>query len=153
MRSRAPRVLGGALVACAAVLGFSAPAAAADPDPWFGTDKALHCGLSAGIAGLSYGGAALLWDDVGLRLGLGTSVALTAGIAKELWDLAGNGTPSWKDLTWDAIGTVAGLALAFAIDRLFFAHPKPPPATVPAQARRPPTLLDSPFVFAPIHSW
>ncbi|HEY3452673.1 MAG TPA: hypothetical protein VGK67_40385 [Myxococcales bacterium] len=141
-------------LAFAAVLGFAAPASAVDPDPWLSTDKALHFGVSAGIAGLGYGGAALLWDDVGLRLGVGASVAVTAGIAKELFDLAGYGTPSWKDFAWDLLGTAVGLALAFGIDRLFFAHPQPAPAPPAAQARRPaPALLDSPFAFAPIHSW
>lgn len=75
------------LVLCS--LGWSASARAADPDPWIGPDKALHFGASAGLAGLGYGAAALLWDDTGLRLGVGASVALTAGIAKELVDLAG----------------------------------------------------------------
>ena len=141
-------------LALAAALGFAAPASAADSDPWFGADKALHFGVSAGIAGLSYGGAALLWDDTGLRLGVGASVALSAGIAKELWDLAGNGTPSWKDLTWDLLGTVVGLGLAFGIDRLFFAHPRPPPVMAPPQTTTPaPQLLDSPFVFAHIRAW
>ena len=134
----------------AAALAFAAPARAADPDPWFGADKALHFGASAGIAGLSYGGAALLWDEVGVRLGVGASVALSAGVAKELWDLAGNGTPSWKDLTWDALGTAVGLALAFGIDRLFFAHPE---KREPRQAMPAPELLDSPFVFAVPRPW
>ena len=38
------------------------------------------------------------------------------GVAKELWDLSGHGDASWRDLTWDAVGTVTGLALAAAID-------------------------------------
>lgn len=145
-------------LALAAAVCVATPASAADPDPWLSTDKALHFGVSAGLAGLSYGGAALLWDDTGLRLGVGASVALTAGVAKELWDLAGNGTPSWKDLTWDLIGTAVGLGLAFGIDWLFFRQPKPAPApapdVAPGQTRRsPPALLDSPFVFAPARPW
>ncbi len=141
-------------LAFATTLAFAAPASAADPDPWFGTDKLLHFGVSAGLAGLSYGGASLLWDDVGLRLGVGASVAVTAGVAKELLDLAGMGTPSWKDLTWDLLGTAVGLALAFTFDRLFCERPTPAAATAPARSRRPaPALLDSPFVFAPARSW
>lgn len=141
-------------LAIAAALGFSAPAVAADPDPWFSSDKALHFGACAGIAGLSYGTAALVWEDVGLRLGVGASVAVTAGIAKELLDLAGMGTPSWKDFAWDLLGAAVGLALAFGIDRLFFWHPKAPDLALPAQARRPaPALLESPFVFAPFRPW
>ncbi|MGC4114459.1 MAG: hypothetical protein QM765_07580 [Myxococcales bacterium] len=72
--------------------------------------------------------------------------------------MAGLGTPSWKDFVWDLLGTAVGLALAFGIDRLFFWHPKsePAPAAAPADAqsrRGAPTLLESPFVFAPVHPW
>ncbi len=109
-------------------LGWSAPARAADPDPWFGADKALHYGASAGLAGLGYGAASLVWDDTGLRLGFGASVALTAGIAKELVDLAGHGTPSWKDLTWDVLGTATGLLVAWGIDLLVRRLAVPAPA-------------------------
>jgi len=32
--------------------------------------------------------------------------------------MAGAGSPSWKDFTWDAIGTLVGLALGWSIDLL-----------------------------------
>ena len=47
---------------------------------------------------------------------MGGGLALSAGIAKELWDLSGHGDASWRDLTWDVVGTVTGLAVAAAID-------------------------------------
>ena len=57
-------------------------------------------------------------DDRTARVVAGASLAMAAGIGKELWDLAGHGDPSWKDLTWDAIGTATGVLTARAIDWL-----------------------------------
>jgi putative lipoprotein len=52
---------------------------------------------------------------------------LAVGAGKELLDMTGLGDPSWKDFTWDAVGTVAGLALAWSVDLLMggvdAAHP------------------------------
>jgi len=93
-----------------------APLSAPDPDPWLGPDKALHCTLSAVIAGAGYGVTALFTNDIRLRTAFGGGVALAAGAGKELLDLAGYGDPSWKDFTWDVIGTVIGLGIAISID-------------------------------------
>jgi putative lipoprotein len=91
-------------------------ARAADPDPWFGRDKALHFGASALLASGGYGATALVADDRRVRLAVGGGFAFSLGVAKELWDLSGHGDASWRDLTWDAVGTVAGLAVAAAVD-------------------------------------
>ena len=42
--------------------------------------------------------------------------ALGLGIAKEVWDLSGHGDASWRDLTWDVVGTTTGVLVAYAID-------------------------------------
>lgn len=90
-----------------------------DDDPWLGPDKALHFSLSAGLAGASYATAMFLTDDVPVRLALSTGVALLAGTAKELADLAGIlGHPSWRDFAWDVIGTFTGAVTALLIDQL-----------------------------------
>ncbi len=86
------------------------------PDPWFGRDKALHFGASALIANVGYSDAALATEDVRVRLAVGGGLALTAGVGKELWDLSGHGDASFRDLTWDVVGTATGLAIAAAID-------------------------------------
>ena len=39
-----------------------------------------------------------------------------AGIGKELWDASGNGNASFKDLTWDVLGTAVGIAICWAIE-------------------------------------
>ena len=90
--------------------------AAPDPDPWFGRDKALHFAASASIAVVAYGGASLATDDRPTRIVVSASVALGAGILKELWDLSGHGDASWRDLTWDVVGTTTGVLCAYALD-------------------------------------
>jgi len=100
----------------AVALSSSRSARAADPDPWFGKDKALHFAASGAIAAGGYTFGAFVFDARGHALVLGASLALTAGIAKEALDLTGSGDPSWRDLTWDGIGTVAGVAAAWAVD-------------------------------------
>ncbi len=87
-------------------------------DDWLGVDKAKHFGVSAGLASGGYLAGALFLDARGHALLFGGAVAFGAGATKELLDLAGAGDPSWKDLAWDAIGTVAGLAFAWAVDLL-----------------------------------
>jgi putative lipoprotein len=111
------------LVALWPILG----AAQTDPDPWFAPDKALHFSFSAGLAGLGYGGAALVTENRVLRLVAGGSIALAAGITKELLDLSGLGDPSWKDLAWDCAGIAVGLVFAWLIDR-FVVTPLAQPA-------------------------
>jgi putative lipoprotein len=124
---------------CVVMLVVAArPARAADPDPdpWWGKDKALHFGVSAGIAAGAYGAGRAIFDrrlDAAL---FGGGVAIGAGAAKETLDALGHGDPSWKDLTWDLAGTVVGLALALGID-LLVSHathasdPAAPPASAP----------------------
>jgi putative lipoprotein len=106
-----------ACVTSAVILTAGSVARADDGDPWISRDKAIHFDVSAGIAAAGYGvSAAWLVDARWKALAIGGGVALGAGATKELLDLAGLGDPSWKDFAWDAIGTVAGLVLAWSID-------------------------------------
>jgi putative lipoprotein len=109
-----------------------APAArASDADPWFGPDKAKHFGASALLASAGYGATALVTDDRRLRLAVGGGFAFSLGIAKELWDLSGHGDASFRDLTWDAVGTITGLAVALGIDWTIHRLVGRRPATAP----------------------
>lgn len=109
------------------VLLWSGVAAAqVDPDPWLAPDKALHFSVSAGLAGLGYGGAALFTENRPARLAIGAGFALSAGIAKELADLAGLGSPSWKDFAWDVAGTAVGVLVSWLLDCFVFAPLFPP---------------------------
>jgi putative lipoprotein len=92
------------------------PAKAADPDPFWGKDKALHF-VSAGVlAGAGYAVTTALTNDRWKAFAVGGAVGLGAGAAKEGLDALGYGDPSWKDFAWDAIGTAFGLGVAFVID-------------------------------------
>jgi putative lipoprotein len=112
-RARAPLAV---VALLAPALLAARPARADERDPWFGRDKALHFGASALLASGGYGATALVTDDRRVRLAVGGGFAFSLGIAKELWDLSGHGDPSWRDLTWDAVGTASGLAVAAALD-------------------------------------
>jgi len=102
-------------------------AAAKDPDPWFGRDKALHFGVSAGLAAGGYAALSPWLDSRAERALGGAAFSLTLGASKELWDLAGHGDPSWRDFTWDVLGTALGVALAVGVDALV-SHAKAAPA-------------------------
>lgn len=127
------------LLAAMLTLGAPSVARAADPDPWFGRDKALHFGVSGALAAGGYAAGAALFDARGHALLFGGGVALAAGVGKEVLDAAGLGDPSFKDLAWDVAGAALGLALAWSVDALVrgvdadhpaFARPAPPRASV-----------------------
>ena len=88
----------------------------ADADPWWGRDKALHFSASASLAVVGYAGTSMGTESRGARAAGGAALALGAGVAKELWDLDGHGDASWRDLTWDLIGTTTGVLLSLAVD-------------------------------------
>ena len=106
------------MMATVALLTLPSAAHAADRDPWLGKDKALHFGASSLIAAGGYTIGAFVFDARGRALLAGAILSAAAGIGKETLDLAGYGDPSWKDLTWDGIGMVAGLAVAWSVDVL-----------------------------------
>jgi putative lipoprotein len=103
----------------AALLGSllaARPASAQDADPWFGRDKALHFSASALIAGGAYAAGALVLDGRPARALVASGAALSAGAAKELYDMTGRGQPSWRDFTWDVIGTAVGVGVSLLVD-------------------------------------
>ena len=107
--------------ACAAAVSVATALAtreakAADPDPWWGQDKALHFGFSAGLAAGGYGVSALVLNERWQRAVAGAGFSLTLGAGKELYDLSGHGDPSWRDFTWDVVGTAVGVGVALLVD-------------------------------------
>ena len=112
MKSLVPCLLG----LCA--LGFAREAGADPADRWWGEDKALHFGLSAGLAAGGYGAASLFLDERWQRAAVGAGFALSLGAAKEVHDASSGGDASAKDLTWDVAGTAVGIGLALLVDHL-----------------------------------
>ena len=104
-----------ARVTCAVLL--VAGSARAEDSP-LGADKALHFSACAGIAAAGYAGSWLIAQPVEARLGTAVGLALFAGVAKELLDIRGFGTPSTLDLAWDLAGAVVGASLAWLTDWL-----------------------------------
>jgi uncharacterized protein YfiM (DUF2279 family) len=74
------------------------------PDRWFGSDKAKHYFSAVFVQSVTF--TALRSTGLSHRVSFAgaTVTAGAASVGKELWDRGGRGTPSWKDLTWDAAG-------------------------------------------------
>jgi putative lipoprotein len=104
----------------AALFATRPPAQAAEPDPWFGRDKVMHFTVSFALAGTSYAAAAGCTKRTSLRVLSGAGIALSAGLAKELADQYSGRGLSWRDLTWDAVGTATGTLVAWLVDRYLF---------------------------------
>jgi putative lipoprotein len=100
------------------LLGSTAAAQAQEADPWFGPDKLLHFEAAGSLAVVGYAGASFATEDRRLRAATGATIALGAGVAKEIWDLEGHGDASFRDLAWDVVGAATGVLLASAIDWL-----------------------------------
>jgi putative lipoprotein len=94
-------------------------ARAADPDPWFGRDKALHFGVSTVLAAGAYGVMTTQFRARYPPLLIAGGFTLAIGAGKEGLDALGFGDPSWKDFTWDVIGTLVGLSAAWGLDLAF----------------------------------
>jgi len=92
------------------------PHAAAAEDKWLAADKAKHFGAGAGIAAGGYALSVPFTGQKRWRLVIGTAAGLGAGAAKEIRDRSG-GHPSLRDFTWSAVGTGAGVLIAWAIDK------------------------------------
>ena len=109
-----------AMLVVGLVLAVAPRAHAAEPDPWFGRDKALHFGATFALAGGGYAGAALVSPRESVRAAAGAGLGLGAGIAKEVYDRYSAGDASWRDLTWDVVGTATGVLVAWLLDRYLF---------------------------------
>jgi putative lipoprotein len=107
------------LVVAVTILSPATRARAQEADAWFARDKALHFGVSAGITVVGYAGASLKTDDRPTRRAAAIVLGLGAGVTKEVWDAFGHGDASWRDLTWDVIGTATGVLVAAGIDWLY----------------------------------
>jgi putative lipoprotein len=101
-------------------LAFSGSAFGQARDPWWGQDKGLHFAISAGIASTSYAGMTLVTPRSDLRIIVAATMAISAGIAKEVYDNHTHGDASARDLTWDLVGTTTGTVMTWLIDRYIF---------------------------------
>jgi putative lipoprotein len=98
----------------------STPSLAADRDPWWGQDKALHFSACFMVAGDGYAGTSLFSKRETTRLGTGAGLAIAAGAAKEVYDRYAGGDASVRDLTWDVVGAATGTMVSWLVDRYLF---------------------------------
>ncbi len=105
-----------AIAAFVIVALLFAPTTAAADDKWFAADKAKHFGAGAGVAAGGYALAIPLTRQRRWRIVLGTTAGIGAAAGKELRDRR-RGDPSWRDFTWSAAGTAAGVLAAWIIDK------------------------------------
>jgi uncharacterized protein YfiM (DUF2279 family) len=81
------------------------------PDTLFGADKVKHFMLSGFIELVGFSGLEWLGATRNASLAGATGVSLGIGLARELHDRRSNGLFSLGDLTWDALGVGAALAV------------------------------------------
>lgn len=86
------------------LLGLHGPGDHAGGDSWFAADKVKHFFMAAFVQSVGY--SAVRASGAGHDASLAAATAVTAGVSvgKEMWDAHSGGTPSVRDLTWDAAG-------------------------------------------------
>ncbi len=80
-------------------------------DEWFAVDKVQHFAMAYGTAMFGYGVVRGAGASHGDARAAAIAGSLAAGLGKELFDRARGGPFSLKDLTWDALGTLAAWGL------------------------------------------
>ena len=113
----APRVALGCVVAvgflCLALPGR----AQAQGDAWWGKDKQKHFLVSSSAAFATYVWLGHSGLESPIRMGAAAMLVLSAGALKEARDAMGYGHASWKDMTWNVIGSVVGLVVGWVVER------------------------------------
>jgi hypothetical protein len=105
------------------------PHAVADGDRWFGSDKALHVGVTVFLAGAGYAGSARVLKDCWARALTGAGIAIAAGAAKESIDLATHSDPSLRDFG-DVVGATTSAVIAWGLDAWVISPREAPPAEI-----------------------
>ncbi|HEY1099027.1 MAG TPA: hypothetical protein VGF99_08860 [Myxococcota bacterium] len=104
------------LSAVVVVAASTVPSSARAQQQVVHTDKLKHAGASAAIVDAVWLAAALLDQPLPVRLGASVVVGAAAGVGKELYDLAGYGTPDVDDLLFDAYGIGLGVGVALVVE-------------------------------------
>jgi uncharacterized protein YfiM (DUF2279 family) len=85
--------------------------ASTDGDQWIAPDKVKHFFSAAFVQSVSYGTLRAAHVGHGAALTGASAVTTSISVGKEVWDAHGHGTPSVRDLVWDAAGAAAASAL------------------------------------------
>jgi putative lipoprotein len=101
-----------------------APGQTQPPDRWWARDKAMHYSVSVMLAADGYTVASAHTESPAWRALWGAAFSLSAGFAKEFHDESIGRPFSWRDLTWDTLGTATGTTVAWLIDRYLLRSPR-----------------------------
>ena len=80
-------------------------------DGWFGVDKVKHFFMGAFVQSVGYSTVRATGAGHGASLAAATAITAAVSVGKEVWDAHTGGTPSLRDLTWDAVGAGAATAV------------------------------------------
>lgn len=86
-------------------------------DRWFGEDKLKHFFSAAFVQSFGYGVLRAAGASHSMALGGATAGTVAVSAGKEVWDAHGHGTPSVRDLAWDAAGAGAATLLLVHVAR------------------------------------
>lgn len=93
------------------LLGLHASGDHPGGDSWFGVDKVKHFFVAAFVQNVGYAAVRATGASHGASLAAATAATAGISVGKEVWDRRGGGTPSFRDLTWDAAGAGAATLL------------------------------------------
>lgn len=89
------------------VLQLQGPGDHPGGDSWFGADKVKHFFMGAFVQSVAYSAVRATGARHQASLVAATGVTAAVSIGKEWWDARSGGTPSVRDLTWDAAGAAS----------------------------------------------
>lgn len=84
----------------------------------------MHYSVSTMLAADGYTIASASTERPSWRALWGSAFALSFGLAKEAHDEAIGRVWSWRDVTWDVLGTATGTTVAWLIDRYLLMSPR-----------------------------
>lgn len=80
-------------------------------DSWFGVDKVKHFFMGAFVQSVAYSAMRATGSSHGASIATASGVTAAVSVGKEVWDAHTGGTPSLRDLTWDALGAGAAVVV------------------------------------------
>jgi uncharacterized protein YfiM (DUF2279 family) len=93
------------------LLQLQAPGDHPGGDSWFAADKVKHFFMGAFVQSVGYSAARAMGARHNASLVAASGITAGVSLGKELWDAHSGGTPSLRDLTWDAAGAGAATLL------------------------------------------
>jgi putative lipoprotein len=93
------------------VLRLQGPGDHPGGDSWFGVDKVKHFFMGAFVQSVAYSAVRTTGASHSASLVAASGVTAGVSVGKEMWDAHSGGTPSGRDLAWDALGAGAATLL------------------------------------------